>query len=669
MLATVMIEHPYQQLQSPTLYPSHRSSSASTIVSSEWSSTIQNKHLSPDVYSTLHHNLTHPPDSQHKTPNATAHWSDYYINPPYYPPTRQHPLDNSCRTSTSAEAIALHSGLQKQGYSIDQGLADTIDYYYPLASFASAVWASCSQEQISSAKPSPLDFLPTTPSSPKANRSTWNPTKRVRTAPGIRELRYHAQEEGFYTGRFLTGKPSPHTFRAKRLLRSQSLDRAGDTYCSSTTPVDLVVQLPSHPLALKEDPFIHNTDPHKTASAWEDVRKMSYKSGSNPSYTQQTISSSSKHQPGYTARSVSSTKSNSKKKAPSPYDSGFGRRVLTPRNITMAEMETSMVQANLHFKTEKPSGIRRDYYIQKRQAVNTSIWLEADEKFVTDVVREYRCMQAEDMNEAEFATWGKTHLFKNEPRALTMTEQRCWKPERMLELVAKPSEKKIDNNWHPPPLVGDLSPGTDTAWHDYAFDLRADCCYWLSLQAFNPAYMTQVGNHAHVIKKRITLPYMTIEFKKDDFDDVVAENQVAAASSVALYNRFRLKEKALRVSGMEWTLQKLNLIQHYCITMKGSTYAIWLGTPTVTREFRWDGCKLNHIFKGDLTTIEGVRDLVDWVNEIHCWALTVYGPRAEHDIKVCINPKESGFRVSDIAMALQAEQPDDSILGKATDHL
>ena len=91
----------------------------------------------------------------------------------------------------------------------------------------------------------------------------------------------------------------------------------------------------------------------------------------------------------------------------------------------MAEIEISMVQANLHFKTEKPNGIRKDYYIQKKKAVNTSIWLEADEKFVTDVVREYRCVQAEDMNEAEFATWGKTHLFKNEPRALTMTEQRC----------------------------------------------------------------------------------------------------------------------------------------------------------------------------------------------------------------------------------------------------
>ena len=663
-----MIEYSYQQLRSRTLHPSHRLSSASTVVSSDWLSTVQNKDLSADEFSISHYNLTCAPDSQHKSPTRKAHWSDYYINPQYHPSTRQHPFDRSCRTSTSAEAIALYRDLQKQDYSVDQGLADTIDHHYPSASFAPDIWASCSQQQLSSAKSVPLDFLPHFPASHEANHSDWNPTTRARTAPDTRQLQYHTKEEGSYTSQLRTDNPSPHTFRVKRLLRSWSLDGVGEAYCS-TTPLDLKNQLPSHPLTLKEDPFIHNTNPHYTASAWEDVCKTSYKLGPNPSYAQQTVSSSSKHQPGYTARSVSSTKSNSRTKAPSPYNSGFDRRVLMPRNIIMAEMETSMVQANLHFKTEKPDGFRRDYYIQKRKAVNTSIWLEADEKFVTDVVREYRCIQAEDMSEAEFATWGKTHLFKNEPRALTMTEQRCWKPERMLELVAKPSEKKIDNNWHPPPLVGDFPLGTDTAWHEYAFDLRADCCYWLSLQAFNPAYMTQVGNHTYVVKKRITLPYMTIEFKKDDSDDFVAENQVAAASSVAMYNRFRLKEKALRVSGMQWTSQKLHSIQHYCITMKGSTFAIWLGTPIVTENFRWDGCRLNRIFKGDLINAEGVRDLVDWVNEIHCWALTVYGPRAEHDIKVCIDPKESGFRVSDIAMALQAEELDDSMPGEAIDHL
>ena len=80
-------------------------------------------------------------------------------------------LDNSCLTSTSVEAIAPHNGLQKQGCSVDQGLVDTTDDHYPSASFASAIWASCNQEQLSSAKPSPLDFLSHFSSSPKASHS------------------------------------------------------------------------------------------------------------------------------------------------------------------------------------------------------------------------------------------------------------------------------------------------------------------------------------------------------------------------------------------------------------------------------------------------------------------------------------------------------------------
>ena len=345
-----MIEHPYQQLRSRTPRPSRQLSVASTVISSKWRSAIQNRNSSADECSIPHYNLTHPPASQHNRATARAHWSDSYINPPYHPSTRQYPLDNCCRTSSSAEAIDLHSGLQKQGYSADQGTAYTIDHHCASAPCVSAIGASCSQEQLSSAKPLPLDF----PSSPKANHSDWASRKRARTAPGTRQLRYHAEEEGSYTGRSRTGNPPSYTFRPKRQLRSWSLGRAGTPYCTTTYPLeDVVIPPPLHPLALREDPLIHNTDPQKTASTWKAVRKMSFRLGtgsSDPSYAQQTVSSSSKHRLGYTTRSVSSTKSNSKKKAPSPYDSGFDRRVLTPRNITLSEMETSMVQANLLFK-------------------------------------------------------------------------------------------------------------------------------------------------------------------------------------------------------------------------------------------------------------------------------------------------------------------------------
>ena len=43
-----------------------------------------------------------------------------------------------------------------------------------------------------------------------------------------------------------------------------------------------------------------------------------------------------------------------------------------------------------------------------------------------------------------------------------------------------------------------------------------------------------------------------------------------------------------------------------------------------------------------------VRELINWLNEIHCWGLTVHGPRCEKDIKFRMNAQESGLRISDI---------------------
>ena len=91
---------------------------------------------------------------------------------------------------------------------------------YPSASFPSAVWASYSQEQLSSAKPSPLDFLSHFPLSPEADYSNWNPTKRMRIAPGTRHLQHYTEEEGHYTGRLRISNRSSHAFRVMRWLSS-----------------------------------------------------------------------------------------------------------------------------------------------------------------------------------------------------------------------------------------------------------------------------------------------------------------------------------------------------------------------------------------------------------------------------------------------------------------
>jgi len=51
------------------------------------------------------------------------------------------------------------------------------------------------------------------------------------------------------------------------------------------------------------------------------------------------------------------------------------------------------------------------------------------------------------------------------------------------------------------------------------------------------------------VQRRAFCPYLTIEFKKDEETLATARYQVAVASAIALYNRYRLKNCALQMSG------------------------------------------------------------------------------------------------------------------------
>ena len=115
----------------------------------------------------------------------------------------------------------------------------------------------------------------------------------------------------------------------------------------------------------------------------------------------------------------------------------------------------------------------------------------------------------------------------------------------MIELVAKPTTNTLKRS----PLVGkEHTQMGDTPTTDYEFDLRPDCSYWLSLQAFDPEYIFLVQEYVFVMKGAITYPYLTIEFKKDDSEEQVALNQVATAATLALYNRFQLRKQSLDLS-------------------------------------------------------------------------------------------------------------------------
>jgi hypothetical protein len=142
------------------------------------------------------------------------------------------------------------------------------------------------------------------------------------------------------------------------------------------------------------------------------------------------------------------------------------------------------------------------------------------------------------MCEAEFASFGKERLLKGELRTRELPAVRKYRPERMIELVAK---LNINDNWTEPPM---LFPGYSA--RVYKFDIRPDCAYWLSLQAFNRNWQSRIREYTFVVYRRVTCPYFTIEFKRDDSTPTEAENKVAAAGALALYNRYSLRSQHLQ---------------------------------------------------------------------------------------------------------------------------
>lgn len=322
-----------------------------------------------------------------------------------------------------------------------------------------------------------------------------------------------------------------------------------------------------------------------------------------------------------------------------PTDADFLETILAKRAISMELLPSQ--SATAHFGTQALFGPRIPFYKQLQRCSDTAIWLDGGDGFENDVVREYRYMTANGLCEAEFATYAKETLLKRDARSLDDPLNRLWMTERMVELVAKPEGKST--RWNEPPQLDH-----NIQCKPYRYDIRPDCSYWLSLQAFNPEYKNQVREWVYVMNKRITCPYFTVEFKRDESSIDAAINQVATASALALYNRHQLKQERRAIWGQQWTKDDIDSVRHYGLTFTGDSYTFWCTTPKTdpSNNHSWLGCTMRRVYQSDCSFKQGVKFFVDWVNEIHRWGLTMHGPACEDDVKSCMKKQSHGIRTS-----------------------
>ena len=393
----------------------------------------------------------------------------------------------------------------------------------------------------------------------------------------------------------------------------------------------------------KADKYILRTDPRRTKALWGRVMSQGgARKGTKASLAKialrqskdnaTTVSGDSSSNP--TAQSVNTAVSK-RSIAARPMDKDFEIEVLAKRGIFICSDQPSGT-AFPHFGTSPPTTDLLQHYREFNQ--DTLVWLDMDEETARRVVRAYLYMRYHHLCEAEYATYAKENFLKGDIRDLEPDPHRLWKTQRMIELVAKPDNL---SKWRTPPEVDSKITGKR-----YEFDIRPDCSYWLSIQAFNPQYKDQIEEWTCVMHESITCPYFTVEFKRDDSDIAVAKLQVAAASALALYNRFLLKQACLDVTGKKWSSKAFNQLRHYGLTFTGEAYAFWCTTPIKSDDWSWKGCRMERVFQSKCSHEIGLKNFVDWINEIHRWGLTVHGKACEADLRLCIHKNSHGIRTS-----------------------
>lgn len=125
-----------------------------------------------------------------------------------------------------------------------------------------------------------------------------------------------------------------------------------------------------------------------------------------------------------------------------------------------------------------------------------------------------------------------------------------------------------------------------------------------------------------------------------------------------------MKEERLRKRGKTWSDKQLDNVRHYRITFRAEEYTVWCVRPSKPLDLRgdvsetWTGCVMESVHQNECDHTVGVQYLMEWVNEIHRWGLTVHGESCQSDIQHCIEADEIVQTSLGISVGLEASDTD-----------
>ncbi|KAH8158579.1 hypothetical protein CIB48_g9673 [Xylaria polymorpha] len=171
-------------------------------------------------------------------------------------------------------------------------------------------------------------------------------------------------------------------------------------------------------------------------------------------------------------------------------DNDFRDLVLQPCGITidkttvMNSIYNELKLSNLHLNEDWTERVS-----QYKEKFNLHIWLESTKERLDRIKQEYNPMSFFKCNEPEFQAYALQNILLTEPRQQGLLQE---------------ATRLAPSEW----------------------DIRPDCTYYVSPEAFEDDHRPIVDTDAFVVQYRAFSPYLTIEFKKDNgVDNIKAQNQ------------------------------------------------------------------------------------------------------------------------------------------------
>jgi hypothetical protein len=165
------------------------------------------------------------------------------------------------------------------------------------------------------------------------------------------------------------------------------------------------------------------------------------------------------------------------------------------------------------------------------------------------------------------------------------------------------------------------------------------CTFWLCLRVFDPPIRKFLNSYTYDLGGRVVFPYLTVDFRHKDEQLYETRYRAARLGTQALLSRHRVFLETRDLVGAAAAGARDDAIhRHFVIIFDAASYEGWQITVD-DGEGKWmgnNGCAMSRIFDASLLKAECVKDLYEWMREIHCWGVGKYGPGCGEEIWKCL---------------------------------